>query len=106
MSTGELRKYYGVPAKRGMEARERDRGRNPHHGVITGTYHQYVCFRRYGEVKSRQYHPFELDYLVCDEWILGADLQAKHDAKWDAFNARLTTDAGCAALDAGPGEES
>jgi len=81
-----IRKRYAVPAKRGMQARDIYNGTT---GVITGAPRSYMRVNiRDTNGKTQSYHPFELDYLVDNEWVNGKALQHKYDSRWDEWNKR------------------
>lgn len=81
-----IRRYYGVPAKRGLKVKSAGV-----EGVVTGTprgSRSYINVR-WSDGKRETVHPLSVDYCVDGTWIEGNDLKAKHDAKWDRFNAQL-----------------
>ena len=36
--------------------------------------------------KRLSVHPYEMDYLDGDQWILGEEVKKDTDARWDAWN--------------------
>lgn len=68
MTMAEIRKWRGVPARRGMHVLDRHTNRI---GVITGTASGYLRIRLQGNNFSLCYHPtWKLDYLTKDGYVL------------------------------------
>lgn len=64
MSMAYVRRYYGVPARRGRLVAYQD-GYNLHLGRITSAPHQYI------NIGGRPFHPtYELVYLADDGRVL------------------------------------
>lgn len=63
MSLDYIRRYYGVPAWRGMRVEYCGSDNVRRKGVVTGASHAYVRIRLDGEKHSRPYHPQD-DYLI------------------------------------------
>lgn len=84
----EIRKYYGVPAKRGMKVYCPDSMKEC---VITGTPRSGMYLNIRGPYGfKRTYHPYDLNYVLADgTFIKSAELKKAHDARWDAFNGQL-----------------
>ena len=60
MSLEYIRKYYGVPAKRGMKIKYFNKS-----GVIVGSLGAYLKIRLDGECNTKPYHPtYELEYVA------------------------------------------
>jgi len=57
MSLEYIRKYYGVPAKRGAQVRYKGT-----HGIITGSRGAYIRVRLEGEKRSLPYHPTDVEW--------------------------------------------
>lgn len=86
MNIQYIRDKYRVPAKRGGCVRT-NYGRNVTEGRITGTPRSHVRLNMVtADGQKLCLHPFELDYLVDDQWVSGKDLQTKYDAAWDRIN--------------------
>ena len=80
-----IRQYYKVPAKRGI----RVEAPKWFSGVITGTPHSGLYINvRTDEGKKVTVHPYELNYLDGDTWVIGKEQQKKHDDAWDRWNSK------------------
>jgi hypothetical protein len=67
-----IRRYYGVPAKRGQRVCYTYKGRRE--GTITGARNQYILVRLDGENRTGAYHPtWEMEYLAVGEPKEGSD---------------------------------
>jgi hypothetical protein len=73
MSMEYIRRYYGVPAKRGARVAYTGSKGVTVTGVITGSDCQYLRIRLDGERRSFRYHPtWELTYLDALDALPGA----------------------------------
>lgn len=87
----EIRRQYGVPAKRGQRVRQNHCGR-PKEGVIVAasrTHGQYLKVRWEGEKRAVAIYPFDVDYKVSDEWFLGDDYCAVRDQRLEKWNEQM-----------------
>jgi hypothetical protein len=91
MGIQQIRDYYRIPATRGCTVRVRI---NDKPGTITSAY----GFRLRVNVDGRVgiYHPYDLDYLVDDEWLDSKPVRDTHEALWGEFNKRAASSSrGC-----------
>ena len=81
MGMQQIRDYYRVPATPGRTIRVQFNGQT---GTITSAYGFYLRAKVDGQVGI--YHPYDLDYLVDDEWIDSNPIREAHNRAWDQFN--------------------
>ena len=81
MSIQQIRDYYRVPATQGCTVRVQFNGQV---GTITSAYGFYLRAKVDGHVGI--YHPYDLDYLVDDEWVDSNPIREAHNRAWDQFN--------------------
>lgn len=90
MGMQQIRDYYRVPATRGLTVRVQFNGQT---GTITSAYGFHLRAKVDGRVGI--YHPYDLDYLVDDEWIDSNPIREAHNRAWDQFNRKLSGDLRC-----------
>lgn len=87
----QVNSKYRTPAKRGLTIRYPHKTHKAGAGLegrilSANGMHFNICLSN-GERLTA--HPFELDYLTPNGWVIGAELQKKYDAAWDRFNNLL-----------------
>jgi hypothetical protein len=92
----DIGKYYKVPAKRGQTVRYRMTKNIYHTGRITAASRHGYCLNVWlidANIRITV-HPFDLDYLIDEEWVTGDSLLDKFNARIAAWNRALNAPKG------------
>lgn len=84
-----IRKWYGIPVKRGVVAIEKGRAEC---GRVTSTDGSRVRVRWQGEKHSRIYHPLSLDYEIDGVKYSGDEYCERLNKRIDETNERWNRD--------------